>query len=80
MAISLVTLGVFAFDKAMAKRPGARRVPERTLHLLSVLGGFAGAIVGMVVVRHKNRKVGFWVVALGCAVVHVGVWVFAIVQ
>jgi uncharacterized membrane protein YsdA (DUF1294 family) len=34
-------------------------VPERTLHLLALLGGWPGAILGQRHFRHKTRKVSF---------------------
>ncbi len=74
IAWSVVTFVVFAIDKRLAQR-GARRVPERTLHGLSLAGGFVGAIAAMMLVRHKNRKVGFVVITVVIAGTHVGAWV-----
>lgn len=42
-------------DKRRAKRPGARRIRERTLFLSALLGGSVGAILGMWTFRHKTR-------------------------
>jgi uncharacterized membrane protein YsdA (DUF1294 family) len=55
----LIALGVVAFvfyglDKALSKT-GARRVPELVLHLLALAGGFVGALLGMLVFRHKSN-------------------------
>lgn len=69
--LSVITFGVFALDKHWAAR-GARRVPERTLHLLTLSGGWFGAVLAMRWVRHKNRKPVFHVVALLAAALHVG--------
>jgi len=66
---SLATFAAFALDKSRAQR-GVWRTPERTLHAWSCAGGFAGAIVAMLVLRHKNRKIAFWAVNLGIAAVH----------
>ena len=38
-----------------SKVQGARRVPEKTLFLLAILGGSVGAILGMRVWHHKTR-------------------------
>lgn len=58
VAINLVTFFVFGVDKLKAKRKetheGTRRVPEKTLFLLSVLGGSVGALLGMKVWHHKT--------------------------
>ena len=59
----LLFLNLLAFifmrrDKAAAAR-GARRTPETTLLALAVIGGSAGALLGMVLFRHKTRKPAF---------------------
>lgn len=56
--MSFLTLALFGLDKAAAIL-GRRRVAERTLHILSVLGGWPGACLGRVLFRHKTRKKGF---------------------
>jgi uncharacterized membrane protein YsdA (DUF1294 family) len=72
-SMSLVTFGVFAFDKWRARREG-RRVPERTLHILSLLGGVPGALAAMPMLRHKNRKPSFWLVTAAIALLHAAAW------
>ena len=59
--LSVVTFAVYGWDKAQAQR-AARRVPERSLHLLAVAGGFVGGWLGMFVFHHKTRKPVFKVV------------------
>ena len=54
VAISVVTFIFYAYDKISAKA-GTGRIPEMLLHLLSVAGGFAGALLGMLVFRHKSN-------------------------
>lgn len=76
---SLVAFVVFAIDKSRAQRVGSRRTPERTLHMLSALGGFPGSMVAMWGIRHKNRKVGFVVITVGLAAVHLAAWVVVVV-
>ena len=55
LAINAVTYPVWAIDKRQAKK-GKFRVPEWTLHLLSMLGGGVGAVLAMRTLRHKTRK------------------------
>lgn len=58
--MNLITFIVYAADKAIAKRRnGGRRVPERTLLLLSFLGGCVGALFGMLLCRHKTKHTRF---------------------
>ena len=61
LVINVVTGVAYAWDKVSARR-GARRVPERTLFLLNVLGGFVGAWLVFFLMRHKTQHRSFWVV------------------
>lgn len=54
-ALNFVTLVVYIVDKARAGSGGSR-VPESTLLGLAMVGGAAGALLGMLLVRHKTRK------------------------
>lgn len=71
LAASLLAFFMYAVDKSAA-RSGAWRTSEGTLHLLSLAGGWPGALVAQQVLRHKTRKQSFrsvfWVtVILNCA-------------
>ena len=77
--MSLITLGLYAWDKRASKRPGAQRVRERTLHLWAFAGGIGGALLGQLWLRHKTRHASFAVLtALACAV-HAGLWAMLLV-
>ena len=58
LTASIVTLAVYAIDKARARR-GARRVSESTLNLLAFVGGWPGAIIAQQTLRHKTIKASF---------------------
>ena len=66
---SLLSFALYAQDKSAARR-GARRVPESTLHLVDLLGGWPGGLVARHAFRHKTRKqpfrTVFWVTAGLC--------------
>lgn len=57
--LSVWTFAVFGYDKWRAGRPGARRVAEGSLLLLSAAGGWPGGLLGMLVFRHKSAKASF---------------------
>ena len=56
--LGLVTYLMYAKDKAAAQR-NEWRTPESTLHLLSVFGGWVGAMVAQNYLRHKSQKSEF---------------------
>jgi uncharacterized membrane protein YsdA (DUF1294 family) len=61
LLMSLITYGFYAKDKAAAIR-GDWRIPEKTLHGLSLCGGWPGALIAQQRLRHKTKKVSFRVV------------------
>jgi uncharacterized membrane protein YsdA (DUF1294 family) len=56
--MSAVTFAAYGLDKAAA-RGGGRRTPEATLHLLSLAGGWPGALAAQAAFRHKTIKQPF---------------------
>lgn len=56
--LGVITYGMYAKDKAAAQS-GDWRTPESTLHLLSTLGGWVGALVAQTHLRHKSQKPEF---------------------
>jgi uncharacterized membrane protein YsdA (DUF1294 family) len=64
MGISLVTFVQYGWDKRQARRH-KRRIPEKRLHLLALLGGTPGAFLGQLFFRHKTRKTRFQAVFVG---------------
>jgi uncharacterized membrane protein YsdA (DUF1294 family)/cold shock CspA family protein len=75
---SAVSFFVYAHDKSAAKRD-QRRTPESTLHVLSLLGGWPGALVAQKLLRHKSKKQSFQIVFWATVVLNcVGlVWLFS---
>ena len=58
IGINIVTFFYYAFDKFKAQT-GRFRTPESTLHLLALLGGWAGAAFAQQLFRHKSKKLTF---------------------
>lgn len=65
--VSLVLLFTMGADKRLAKT-GGRRVPEKRLFLLALLGGAPGGLLGMYAFHHKTRHwyfvAGFWTLSV----------------
>lgn len=53
-AASVVAFIYYGFDKTQAKRDGTR-IPNAIHHLLALIGGYPGAILGRIVFRHKSN-------------------------
>lgn len=70
--LSVMAFAAFGFDKYRAQAEG-RRIPENTLHLLALLGGWPGGLVGQQLFRHKTQKLSFRVVFWLCIAMNVAV-------
>ena len=60
IVVNLLTWIIYGIDKWKAKRR-AWRIAERTLLLLVAAGGCTGALAGMLMFRHKTRKLKFMI-------------------
>jgi uncharacterized membrane protein YsdA (DUF1294 family) len=58
LSSSLLTYLAYAKDKSAATKD-QWRVPEKTLHLLSLFFGWPGAIIAQERLRHKTKKLSF---------------------
>jgi len=68
-----MTFWIYGFDKLAAKKKW-RRVPERSLHIFSLVGGFAGALFGRKYFKHKTLKPDFLIIPVIAAVIHSAFW------
>ena len=58
--ISLISIVVCIYDKKISKKNRVElRIPEKTLLLLSALGGSVAMFITMQLVRHKTKHVKF---------------------
>ena len=56
--MNIIGVMMMRIDKSRAKRH-AWRIPERTLFLISLLGGSVGSLAGMYLFRHKTKHMKF---------------------
>ena len=67
IVVNVISTGAYAYDKLAALR-GGRRVRERTLWILCLLGGVLGAWIVFFAMRHKTQHQSFWVVQSAASV------------
>jgi len=70
LLMSAVAFPLIAWDKMLAKA-AKRRVPESTLHLVEILGGWPGSFIAQQMFRHKTLKTGYQVVFSIIATFHI---------
>ena len=70
ISLNSITFLIYGYDKYQAKRIGMR-IPEIVLHLLTLIGGALGALLGQLIFRHKNKKMKFIVVFWAIVIVQV---------
>ncbi len=71
--IGIIDAAIFAYDKRCA-RSGKRRVPERVLHFLELMGGVFIIIPTMYVLHHKNKKFKYYAITYLILLLWIGVF------
>ncbi|MCP3702998.1 MAG: DUF1294 domain-containing protein [Alteromonas sp.] len=77
LVIGVVTFFVYAKDKRAAIN-GNWRVPEKTLHIFSVAGGWLGALIAQDKLRHKTQKQPFRAIYWLTVVINVAAFVWTL--
>ena len=67
---NITALFLYGIDKKKAI-DGAFRIPEKTLIMMSVLGGGIGSLIGMRLFHHKTRKPKFVILVPVFTVMHI---------
>ena len=75
---SIIAYCAMGFDKHRAKK-GGWRVRERTLLLMSLLGGSVGGLAGMKMFRHKTRHWYFRWGIPAMLILHLGLYIWALI-
>ena len=73
VVINLLTLVIYGIDKLLSILHKVR-VMERVLFLLAFIGGGLGALLGMLIFRHKTLKIKFYLWNVTCIIL----WVYVI--
>ncbi|MGQ4650256.1 DUF1294 domain-containing protein [Lyngbya aestuarii] len=72
--MSLLTFFLYAEDKSRARKR-EWRLPENTLHLCELMGGWLGAFVAQRRLRHKSSKTSYQRVFWGIITAHIVFWI-----
>ncbi|MGL6313946.1 DUF1294 domain-containing protein [Vibrio sp. WXL103] len=75
LLMSIFTYLMFAWDKQAAQR-GNWRTSENTLHMLSLLGGWPGALLAQFVLRHKSKKQPFKFILWCTIILNIGIFLW----
>jgi len=70
LAINLIGFLAMWLDKIKAKK-GAWRIPEKTLFMITFLGGGIGTVAGMYIFRHKTQKPKFIIGLPGILIIEI---------
>jgi uncharacterized membrane protein YsdA (DUF1294 family) len=71
--INLINFAAFAMDKWKAVK-NRRRISEFSLLTMTFFGGTAGAVLAMLIFRHKVSKKSFLIKFLGIVVLQIGIF------
>lgn len=69
ICVNVIAFILYGLDKKYA-REGRWRIPEKTLLGIALIGGVAGAWIGMQTFRHKTKHMSFRMLVPLFAVVH----------
>ena len=69
ICVNVIAFILYGLDKKYA-REGRWRIPEKTLLGIALIGGAAGAWIGMQTFRHKTKHMSFRMLVPLFAVVH----------
>lgn len=72
IGFSVIAFAAYGLDKRRAQN-GGRRIPEKGLHLMALLGGWPGALAGQRTFRHKTRKLRFQILFWLCVLLNMGI-------
>ena len=83
LVLSLIAFVLYGADKEKAVRR-TRRIPEKTLLLSAAFGGALGALLGMLVFRHKTKHprfmLGVPLMLVGWAVLLLFAWKYGLIR
>ena len=71
---SLIGYGAIVLDKRFSQQK-MWRIPEATLHIIEMLGGWPGSGTAQQMVRHKTRKLSYQITFWLIVAVHIGIGV-----
>ncbi len=77
LVCSLISFLLNGYDKFQARRE-KRRIPEKWLHILELLGGWPGAHFAQQFFRHKTEKAAYRRIYWSIIILHISLLVIAL--
>ena len=77
VAINVVALPIWFWDKRAAAREGAFRIPEWTLHTMAFVGATPASFAAMPLFRHKTLHLRFKVLYVVFLILQVTLFIWA---
>lgn len=71
--MSAIAFAMMGYDKRQS-RNGGRRVAEKTLHTVELIGGWPGSLIGQRYFHHKTRKTSYQVLYWIIVAAHGSFW------
>ncbi len=78
-AVNIILCALMGIDKALAKTR-SRRIPEKTLFALAIIGGGLGGTVGMYSFHHKTLHKAFAIGFPLLAVIQIAACAFLVIK
>lgn len=77
--VNMLGILIMFIDKRKAEK-GKWRIPEKTLFIITLIGGSIGTIVGMYTFRHKTQKLKFTLGFPAILIIQVIIAVYIIIK
>lgn len=75
IVINIITLIIMGYDKFRAIK-NKTRISEKTILTIAILGGSTGTLLGMLLFKHKIRKMKFILLIPILIIIHISIYIY----
>ena len=82
IVLNIITFLIYGYDKIIAikDKPNSKRVSEKSLLIFAFIGGSIGALLAMILFRHKIKKLSFILKYISIVLIQIFVIYYLITQ